>query len=138
MSTPTAQPASQVIADALLELNVIRAGQTPNASQQAIMIRKLNEMMAQWEIEGRHLGYKPVGTVTEVLTVPDGAIVGIRANLAVHAASSFGASVSAELAVAADTGLETIRKICAQEIPIETDLQSSTDTGSGFNILTGP
>lgn len=138
MSTPTAQPASQIIADALLELNVIRSGQTPTAAQQAIMIRKLNEMMALWEVEGRRLGYKPVGTVTEILTVPDGAVLGIRANLAIHAASAFGASVSTETADVAEAGLETIRKICSQEIPVSTDLQPSSDVGSRVDITAWP
>lgn len=135
--TPTAQPASQIIADMLLDLNVIRSGQTPNASQQAVCIRKLNEMMAIWEVEGRHLGYIPVGIVTAILTVPDAAIPGIRANLAIHCASAFGATISAELAAVADMGLETIRKVCSQEIPITTDLQPSIDIGNGFDIQNG-
>lgn len=138
MTTPTAQPASQIIADTLLDLNVIRAGQTPNASQQAIMIRKLNAMMAQWEVDGRRLGYVPIGTVTAILMVPDAALIGIQANLAIYSASAFGATVSQEVITAADLGLETIRKICSQEIPITTDLQSSSDTSSGFNIQIGP
>ena len=129
MTTPTAQPASQVIADALLDLNAIRVGQTPSADQQALMIRKLNEMMALWEAEGRRLGYVPIGTVTTVLTVPDAALVGIRANLAIFAATAFGATASQELIALADMGLQTIQKICVQEIPITTDLPPSTDTG---------
>lgn len=137
MATPTSQPASQVIADALLDLNVIRTGQTPSADQQALGIRKLNEMMALWEAEGRRLGYVPVGTVTTVLTVPDAAIVGIRTNLAIFMAPSFGASVSPELIALADMGLSTIQKICAQEITIVTDLPPSSDTGGGYDIRIG-
>jgi hypothetical protein len=68
MATPTAQAASQVIADALLAINVIRDNETPSASMQNQAIRRLNQMMALWEGEGRHLGYIPIGTVTDVLT----------------------------------------------------------------------
>lgn len=137
MSTPTAQPASQIIQDALLELGVIRVGQTPSAAQQATGVRKLNEMMALWEAEGRRLGYVPVGTATAVLTVPDAAIVGIRTNLAIFMAPSFGASASPELIALADMGLSTVQKICVQEIPISTDLPPSSDTGSGYDIRIG-
>lgn len=138
MATPTAQSASQVIADSLLAINVIRAGQTPSASLQAQGIRRLNQMMALWEGEGRNIGYIPVGTVTDVLTVPDAAILGIVNNLAIHMAPSFGATVPVEIAALAMMGLSIIDKITAQEVIMDTDLQRPADlAGAGFNINTG-
>lgn len=137
MATPTAQAASQIIADALLAINVIRDGETPSAALQAQGIRRLNQMMALWEGEGKNLGYIPVGTVTEVLTVPDAAILGIVNNLAIHMAPSFGATVPAEIAVLAAMGLATIDKITAQEVIMDMDLQRPADWPGSFNVNTG-
>lgn len=136
MATPTAQTASQVIKDSLLALNVIRASQNPTADQQALCIRRLNQMMAGWEADGKRLGYIPVGTATDVLTVPDAAILGIVTHLAIYVAPYFGASVSAELAAAADKGMELIDKITCTEVQAATELQPSVNYGSAYNIQT--
>lgn len=137
MATPTAQAASQIIADALLAINVIRDGETPSAPLQAQAIRRLNQMMALWESESRNLGYIPVGTVTDVLTVPDGAILGIVNNLAIHMAPSLGATASAELVALAMMGLQTIDKITSQEVIMDMDLQPTADIPQAFDINTG-
>lgn len=137
MATPTAQAASQVIADALLSINAIRDGETPSAALQAQGIRRLNQMMALWEAEGRNLGYIPVGTVTDVLTVPDAAILGIVNNLAIHMAPSLAATASPEIAALAMMGLAIIDKITAQEVIMDTDLPIPADRASVFNINTG-
>lgn len=136
MATPTAQAASQVITDALVALNVIREGQTPSAEQQAQVIRRMNQMMALWEVEGRALGYIPIGTVTDVLTVPDGSLMGIWTSLAILVAPLFGATVSAELIEMNRQGMAAIDKITAQEVLMELDVP----TPSGrevFNIESG-
>jgi hypothetical protein len=137
MTTPTAQTASQIISDALLCINVLRDGETPSAAQQAQGIRRLNQMMSLWDGEGKNLGYIPVGTVTDVLTVPDAAILGIVNNLAIHMAPSFGATVPAEIAVLAAMGLATIDKITAQEVIMDMDLQRPADWPGSFHINTG-
>lgn len=137
MTTATAQAASQIIADALLAINVIRDGETPSAAMQAQGIRRLNQMMALWEGEGKNLGYIPVGTVTEILTVPDAAVLGIVNNLAIHMAPSFGATVPAEIAVLAAMGLATIDKITAQEVIMDMDLQRPANWPGSFNVNTG-
>lgn len=137
MATPTSQAASQVISDALLAINVIRDGETPNAAQQSQGIRRLNQMMALWEGEGKNLGYIPVGTVTDVLTVPDAAILGIVNNLAIHMAPSFGATVPVEIATLAAMGLGVIDKITAQEVIMDMDLQPTADRWAAFDINSG-
>lgn len=137
MATPTAQAASQIIADSLLAINVIRDGETPSAAMQAQGIRRMNQMMALWEGEGKNLGYIPIGTVTDVLTVPDAAILGIVNNLAIHMAPHFGATVPAEIVALATMGLATIDKITAQEVLADLDLQRPADWPDAFNINTG-
>lgn len=137
MATPTAQTASQVIADAFLGVNVIRDGETPTAEMQAQAIRRLNQMMAVWEADGRNLGYIPIGTVTDTLTVPDGALMGIYSSLAILLAPSFGASVSPELVAIQEKGMAVIDKITAKEVIAGLDLQTPSARGESFNISTG-
>lgn len=94
-------------------------------------------MMALWEGEGRNLGYIPIGTVTDVLTVPDAAILGIVNNLAIHIAPSYGASVPAETVALAMMGLQTIDKLTAKEVIMDMDLQRSAADDEPFNVNTG-
>lgn len=137
MATPTAQAASQIIADALLAICVIRDGETPSAALQAQGIRRLNQMMALWEAEGRNIGYIPVGTVTDVLTVPDAAVLGIVNNLAIHMAPSLGATVPVEIVALAQMGLAVIDKITAKDVIMDMDLQGTSDMAAVFSINTG-
>jgi hypothetical protein len=133
MSTATSQSASQVIADSLLAINVIRAGQSPTASMLEQGVRRLNQMMALWESDGNEIGYIPVGTVTDILTVPDAAILGIVNNLAIHMAPSFGATVPPEIIALAQLGMQVIDKITAVEVLVDLDLQRTADQ-SLYNI----
>lgn len=127
MSTPTAIAASQLIKDALVKINVIRETQTPSAEQQATCIRVLNELMAMWEADGKRLGYIPVGTVTDILTVPDGAIMGIKGALAIALCAEFGASASQELITAASAGMAVIDKLTAREPCMQLDIPVPSD-----------
>ncbi len=137
MATPTAQTAAQVIQDALLAIKIIREGQTPTADMQAQAIRRLNQMMALWEADGRNLGYIPVGTVTDVLTVPDAAILGIYATLAIMLAPGYGAAVSEELIAMARMGMDIIDKITAKEVSMDMDVPNPSEYSGSFNISTG-
>lgn len=127
MSTPTAIAASQLIKDALVKINVISETDTPSAEQQATCIRVLNEMMAMWAADGLQLNYIPVGAVTSVLTVPDGAIMGIKCSLAIAVCSEFGATASPELIAAATQGMSVVSKICARKPNFQMDTPCPAD-----------
>lgn len=118
-----------------MALNVIRSGQTPSAEDQAQCIRRLNQMMALWEADGRALGYVPVGTVTTTLTVPDGSILGIWTSLAINVAPLFGANVSPELIALNERGMSVIDKLCAQQVLMELDVPAESHSG-GYSIET--
>ena len=137
MATQTAQPASQVIKDSYVSINVLREDQTPTAEQSAQAIRRLNQMMAVWEANGRHLGYIPIGTVTDVLTVPDAAIMGIWGSLAILLAPLFGASVSPELLEMTQRGLDVIDKITVKEVIAQLDVPEPSDLVGTFSISAG-
>lgn len=137
MATPTAQSASQVITDSLLEINVIRPGQALTADQQDQAIRRLNQMMAMWEGDGIRLGYIPIGAVTEILTIPDASVLGVMASLSIHMAPAFGATVSQELIAKAERGMAVIDKLTCAEVLATTELQPSAALGTSFNIAMG-
>lgn len=137
MATPTATTAAQLISDALLNINVIREGQVPTADQYARAITRFNQMMAAWEAGGIRLGYLPIGTPTDVLTVPDGALLGIMTHLAIHCASAFGATVSQELIAMAERGMAVIEKLTSQEVLASTELQPAADGPGVFHIQSG-
>lgn len=137
MSTPTAIAASQLIRDALVLLNVIRETETPSAEQQATGSRHLNEMLAEWEADGKPLQYVPVGTVTTTLTIPDGSIRAVKYNLAVAMAPSFGATVSQEVIAIAMAGAALISKITAKEPSMQLDVPSPSDWTYPRSIETG-
>lgn len=127
MSTPTAIAASQLITDALRLINVIMESETPSAEQQASGIRTLNEMLSTWAADGLRLSYIPVGTVTNTLTVPDGAVKGIKFCLAIDLAATYGATVSAEVAKGATDGMAVIQKICARTPNFQSDIPAPSD-----------
>lgn len=131
MATPTAIAASQLITDALRLINVLMETETASAEQQAQGIRALNEMLAQWQAEGLNLNYIPVGTVTNTLTVPDGAVKGIKYNLAVDLAGYYGATIPAEVAKGATDGKATIEKICARTPNFQMDTPCPADWHGG-------
>lgn len=137
MATPTAQSGSQIIKDALVALNVIREDETPTAEQQALCIRCLNQMMAMWEADGKALGYIPIGTATDTLMVPDGAIMGIYTSLAILIAPSYGAQISQELLESYNRGMAVIDKITAKQVIMNMDVQSSSADDRDFNINYG-
>lgn len=127
MSTPTAITASDLITDALRAINVIRETQAPSAEQQALAIRVLNQLMALWEADGKRLNYIPVGTVTALLTVPDGAILGMQFSLAIALCPYFGASASQEVIASASAGMAVIDKLTAKEPCMQMDIPVPSD-----------
>lgn len=98
----------EVIGDALRELNVISEIDVPSAEQGAHGLRKLNEMMDEWAENDIELEYFTQDDPTEDCPLQAYALNGVKANLAVAIAPTYGASVSPELALKASNGYDTI------------------------------
>ena len=103
--------AGDVAKRALTRILVESPGSPLDASEYADALDSLNSYMAEREENGIRLGYTPVTNVADEVTVPDGAIRGIVANLAIEIAPDYGGVVSAALVKQADEGLKTLRKI---------------------------
>lgn len=93
--------------------------------------------MAALNAEGVELGYTAVSSLGDELTVPDGAIEGIVANMAVRVAPDYGAEITQGLIVAASHGLRVMRLI-GQSMG-QTEYPSTLPKGSGnYSTYTSP
>lgn len=99
---------ADLIADALRELNVISEIATPSAEQYAHALRKLNQLMAKWLEDGIDLGYFPQTSPSDDCPINDYAELGVTLNLAIAVASNYGATVSPELGIQAESAYATI------------------------------
>ena len=125
--------AEQVIKAALQEI-LVQASESPiQASEAQDALFYLNNMMAALAVDGISLGYTTLANLGDDLTVSDGAIEGIIANLAIRLHAQFTAMatvVKPDLAVRADNGLNTMRNIAFTGIG-PSSFPSTLPIGSG-------
>lgn len=125
----------EIIQDALEAIGVIGETATPSAEQGAHALRKLNQMMEQWEEDGVKLNYFAQTDTGEECPIPAYAEVGVYSALAMRLAPTYGAEVSAELASMADKGYQTIlRKVVKAP---EADMSHMPGAFHQWNIETG-
>lgn len=112
-----AYTAAQVLKAALQRILVQGSEASLEADEYADAMLALNAMMASWEADGIHLGYTDVDGLADTITVPDGAVRGIIANLAIEVAPDYNGKVTAALAAQANDGLRVCRKLGVSIIP---------------------
>jgi hypothetical protein len=103
------ETAKSVIDDALQTILVQAAEQPIQAVDFQISKRYLNRMMATTPYN--MLGYTVVVNPDDSITIPDGAIEGVIANLAVKLLPTYDMPLTAELNALAKSGLREIRRI---------------------------
>lgn len=120
---------SEVITDALEDL-VVQAEEAPVEQDEAgAVIRTLNDMMFAYAADGIDIGYTQVSSTADVLTVPDGAIFGIKKNLAIALASKYEVPVTPDLAAMAKRGFKTLVNLAVEMS--QTEYPSTLPQGSG-------
>jgi len=121
-----------------LKLILVEASESPlEADEYADGLTALNDFMAGLESDGLRLGYVRVCNISDIVTVPDGAIRAIKSNLAIELAPQFGGKISAALLKQATEGMSTLRKIGVRVG--QSRLPSSLPMGSGnycYNTFT--
>lgn len=115
---------SDLISDALREISVLDETETASAEQGATGLRKMNQLMADWEESGIKLGYFSQTTLSDTCPIPLYAESGVITNLAIKLASSYGAKVSIELASAGLDGLSTILRTAMNDALPQADMQN--------------
>jgi len=106
-----AETANDVITDAMQEI-VLQASEAQiEAGEAQAGIRYLNRMMAKFDVEGIDLGYTAVSSLADIITIPDGAIDGLIANLAIALSPQYDVQPTPELRERAREGKEAMRLI---------------------------
>lgn len=125
--------AGQIIERSFKRILVGAADAAPEPDEYADALSDLNSMMAALEADGIRLGYTEVDNVSDVVTVPKGAELGIIANLALAIASDYGAAISPALGEQARSGMATLRKI--GRVRITSSYPGTLPRGSGNDDL---
>lgn len=123
------ETAASVISDALEDILVQAAEQPLLAADFQKGRRTLNRMMDEFAAQGLNLGYTKVTQPTDLVTVPDGAISGIIANLAKKLLPAYDMPVTTELMLNAKDGLTAIRNLAVTIEP--SSLPCTLPIGSG-------
>ena len=94
-------------------------------------------MMAAWDARGITLGYTVVSDLGDPITVPDGALEGIIANLAIRLNPHFNpqAPISQDVRDQAKVGMDAILSLCVDTAEVsypETLPQGSGNTYPGY------
>lgn len=123
------EKAAAVITDALQLLVVQDAEADIEASEGKSAIRFMNRLMARLAAGGVNLGYTKVTNLGDTVTIADGAMDGLIANLALGLAPMYKAVVTLELRELAKEGLTAMYDL-AIEIG-DTSKPSTLPIGSG-------
>lgn len=130
-----AKTAAEVIRQALQYILVQESEAELEADEYQDALFVLDNMMTSWDAEGIALGYTELTALDGELTVPNGALKGVVANLAVEMAPQFDADVTPVLAAAASEGLRICRLI-GQSVPTSV-MPSTLPYGTGNNHTSG-
>ena len=131
----------EVVEGALRELNVISEVDSASSEQGSYGLRRLNQMMNLWrETKDIDLGWFDQSSTNGEMPTPDWAELAIETGLAVAIASKYGATISTELAVVANSSIGGVQTKLIVEKKKGVDLSylpvGSGHYGRGNNILT--
>jgi hypothetical protein len=122
----------QVITDALRLINVISEVDTPSAEQGQHALRVLNQMIESWTEDGVELGFFAQESTADDCPIPPKSELAVTTILATTLATTYGATVSQELGVAAVNAYSTLLReaVKAQMHPAD---MTNLPTGEGHS-----
>lgn len=121
--------AGDIVERAFKRILVGGADAAPEPDEYADALADLNSFMLALEVDGIRLGYTVVDNVSDPVTIPPAAVLGVVSNLAITIAPDYGGVVSAALAAQATTGMGTLRKLSRPRM--KTSYPGTLPTGSG-------
>ena len=133
------ETAGDIIKDALGDITVLGAEATLEPTDAQLALRYLNRMMSAFAADGITLGYTKVNNLADPLTVADGALAGITAQLAMMLWDNFsdGQPPPPTLTARALSGKNTMRNMTVviqpTEFPPTLPLGSGNYDYSGYN-----
>lgn len=127
---------NEVITDALEDL-VVQADEAPiEASEAQAAIRFLNDMMFAYDAIGISLGFTEVSQLSDLVTIPRGAVMWAKAQLAIYLAEKYNVDVKSGVVSRAQTGLKAVMNLAglsagSMEYPSTLPIGSGNE-GNGF------
>lgn len=128
---------ADLVADVLRILSVLSDSEAPSSDQVQQHMDTLNEMMAEWQAMGRELGYTPLASSTDLITVPDWALRGMKYNLALQLSLEYARPTDERIVALASAGMATISKMTSEDPIIDTMDLPQGRRNTYFNINTG-
>ena len=115
----------QVLTHAYQKAGIISEGGTPSAEQGQVALRLLNQMMAEWEIDGLEFpSWFPQTANSDTCPIPEFAELAVSNKLAVLLCTEYGVAASAELGVMARMSYDAVlRKRANQRLrPVDLNI----------------
>ena len=104
----------EMVTDALRLVNVLDMNQVPSAEQGESARRSLNEMMADWEVDGIRLGWLPANVMGDTLTLAEENIRGVKYCFACELAGGYGLEPPQVVQVIARNAYARLAKVALQ------------------------
>lgn len=124
-----------IISDALRSLSVIEEDETPSDSMYDIGLRRLNQMLESWAVDGIDIGYFTQDSEDNTIPVPLWAEQAITDKLAVKLSDDFQAPLQSTLIMAANEGYNFIIRTVLNNKSITSDMSHLPQGSSGrWNI----
>lgn len=128
------------LTDAYFISGITSETEVPSAEQGAKGVIVLNDIMASLAEDGIDLGYAPIASTGDTISLPLGAVEGLKALTAVKLCSRYGVQIPQ---VAGADAERCYYRLLGQAVSLQIErAQSNTlplgeNQRSGFNILTG-
>lgn len=103
----------EVVEDAMEDIEVKKAEVSLTNDELQSGIRRLNDMLAQWDQLGIIVGYNPVINGDDILELEPAAISAVKTNLSIKLAPSYSKPITSALAENARVSLDMLRNINA-------------------------
>lgn len=115
----------------ILEEILVQEAEAPIESDDAkAVIRFLNDRMTLWAANGINLGYTKVSQLDDEITVPDGAAMGIKAQVAIDIAPKYDKEITLSTVQKAKDGLKAILNL-GRSVSRAMSYPSTLPIGSG-------
>lgn len=121
---------NEIVIDALEYLIVQADEQKIPQSEAKAAIRTLNDLMSKWDAQGISLGFSEVSDMGDIMTVPIGAKMGIKTNLALALAPKYNVAPDAGLVMLARDGYRALLTLAVDTAPMEYPAELPMGTGN--------
>jgi len=97
-----------IVEDALAEIGVFAAETAIEPEDMQLGIRKLNDMLTEWDIGGKRLGFTPITSEADEVRIDRGLVSAVKYNLAGRLSVPFRKPITAGLAAEIQASSKTL------------------------------